>query len=97
MSVRNDAAFSRRDFCRTAAALGAAATLGARTGRAAVAPAADPKSPWKIGCFTRPWDRFEYRVALDAIAGRLFRYGVIESVPVFPFKSSCFTLRLHPY
>lgn len=25
-------------------------------------------SGWEIGCYTRPWDQFEYRVALDAIA-----------------------------
>jgi len=25
-------------------------------------------SPWQIGCYTRPWDQHDYRVALDAIA-----------------------------
>lgn len=23
---------------------------------------------WQIGCYTRPWDQFDYRVALDGIA-----------------------------
>ena len=38
--------------------------------------AARPESggPWQIGCYTRPWDKFEYRFALDAIAGAGFRY-----------------------
>lgn len=34
---------------------------------------AAPESPWKIGCYTRPWADHEYRVALDAIAEAGFR------------------------
>ncbi len=30
--------------------------------------------PWQIGCYTRPWDRYDYRVALDAIAESGFPY-----------------------
>ena len=30
--------------------------------------------PWQIGCYTRPWDRYDYRVALDAIAEAGFPY-----------------------
>lgn len=66
---------SRRSFCRGAAAAGAIAALGARAGSAAVAPPADPKSAWKIGCFTRPWDRHDYRTALDAIAEAGYSYA----------------------
>jgi sugar phosphate isomerase/epimerase len=29
---------------------------------------------WKIGIYTRPWDQFDYRVALDAIAESGYRY-----------------------
>jgi|GEM_PF-3606521 len=29
---------------------------------------------WQIGCYTRPWDRYDYRVALDAIAELGFPY-----------------------
>ncbi len=25
-------------------------------------------SPWKIGCYTRPWAKYDYRIALDGIA-----------------------------
>lgn len=31
--------------------------------------------PWKIGCYTRPWNMYEYRVALDAIAEAGFKYA----------------------
>jgi sugar phosphate isomerase/epimerase len=35
----------------------------------------DPIKPvWQIGCYTRPWDEQEYRVALDAIAEAGFKY-----------------------
>jgi sugar phosphate isomerase/epimerase len=30
--------------------------------------------PWKIGCYTRPWDQYEYREALDAIAEAGYPY-----------------------
>ena len=30
--------------------------------------------PWQIGCYTRPWDRYDYRVVLDAIAESGFAY-----------------------
>ncbi len=30
--------------------------------------------PWQIGCFTRPWDQFDYLIALDAIAEAGFAY-----------------------
>ena len=32
-------------------------------------------SGWEIGCYTRPWDQFEYRVALDAIAEAGYKYA----------------------
>jgi sugar phosphate isomerase/epimerase len=32
-------------------------------------------SGWQIGCYTRPWDQFEYRVALDAIAEAGYKYA----------------------
>jgi sugar phosphate isomerase/epimerase len=32
-------------------------------------------SRWQIGCYTRPWAEFEYRVAFDGIAGAGFTYA----------------------
>ena len=29
---------------------------------------------WQIGCYTRPWDQHDWRVAFDAIAGAGFKY-----------------------
>ncbi|HYO80003.1 MAG TPA: TIM barrel protein, partial [Bryobacteraceae bacterium] len=31
--------------------------------------------PWQIGCYTRPWDQHDYRVALDGIAEAGYRYA----------------------
>lgn len=36
---------------------------------------AAPAGGWKLGCYTRPWDQFDYRVALDGIAEAGFRYA----------------------
>lgn len=52
---------TRRDFLRTGAALGLAAAL-----RPVAASVAAPG--YTLGCYTRPWDAHDYRVALDGIA-----------------------------
>lgn len=46
------------------------------TGAALVARshAADPPG-WQIGCYTRPWAAYDYRVALDGIAAAGFTYA----------------------
>ena len=36
---------------------------------------ADAEPPYQIGCYTRPWDQYEYRVALDGIAEAGYRYA----------------------
>jgi len=32
-------------------------------------------SGWQIGCYTRPWEKHDYRVALDGIAGAGYKYA----------------------
>jgi len=63
---------TRRDFLSNVTGI---AVSGALAG-AALAEAAD-KEPegWQVGCFTRPWDKHEYRVALDAIAEAGFKHA----------------------
>lgn len=40
-----------------------------------VNPSAQQALPvWQIGCYTRPWDRYEYLFALDAIAEAGYKY-----------------------
>ena len=61
---------NRRQFMQsTAAALAAASVAPHATAKPA------PSSPWKVGCFTRPWAEHEYTVALDAIAAAGFEYA----------------------
>jgi sugar phosphate isomerase/epimerase len=72
--------FSRRGLFGRAAAVAAAGLGAARIAGAAETKArpegkdkqADP--PWQIGCYTRPWDQQECRVALDAIAKAGYKY-----------------------
>ncbi|MCW5553768.1 MAG: sugar phosphate isomerase/epimerase [Verrucomicrobiae bacterium] len=65
---------SRRDFVRrtlltSGSVLVAAQTVGCNTPGRFSAPR------WQIGCYTRPWDQFDYRTALDGIAEAGFKYA----------------------
>jgi sugar phosphate isomerase/epimerase len=42
---------------------------------AAAAPPARAADAFQIGCYTRPWDQHEYRVALDGIAAAGYKYA----------------------
>lgn len=39
------------------------------------AAASSVASPWQLGCYTRPWAKHDYRVALDAIAAAGFKFA----------------------
>ena len=76
---------TRREFLdqsvkASAAGLGAMSTLAWTCSLASsehacagvgMAPVPDT---WQIGCYTRPWDKQDYRVALDAIASAGYKY-----------------------
>lgn len=67
---------SRRDFLdRTLkfGAAGLAASCTAASIESALAGEGDDR--WQIGCYTRPWANYDYRVALDAIAEAGFKYA----------------------
>jgi len=51
----------------------AAAGLGLAAARARAA--GERPGGWQIGCWTRPWDKHEYHVALDAIAEAGFKHA----------------------
>lgn len=65
---------SRREFLNQAIAAGVG--VGAVTtlwpGLSSANTASD--EPYLIGCYTRPWAQYDYRVALDAIAEAGYRY-----------------------
>ena len=65
----NSTNLTRRDFLRTTTALGLASLTKPLTALAADSPA------YQLGCYTRPWDQFEYRVALDGIAEAGFKHA----------------------
>jgi len=67
---------TRRDFLDRTFQLGAVGLAGICTGalRAESREGAGTEGRWQIGCYTRPWDRFDYRAAFDTIAEAGFRY-----------------------
>jgi sugar phosphate isomerase/epimerase len=66
--------FSRRRFVRRSlVAVGGAWLATQVTGCRGLAGARGPR--WLIGCYTRPWDQFDYRTALDGIAKAGFKYA----------------------
>jgi len=60
---------TRRGFLHGAATAGAVGLLASRLGSAA------EQAAWQVGCYTRPWDKHDYRVALDAIAEAGFKHA----------------------
>jgi sugar phosphate isomerase/epimerase len=63
---QSPAKLSRRQFV---------ATIVAASGAAVAAPVLGGESSrWQIGCYTRPWAAYDYRVALDGIAAAGFEY-----------------------
>jgi sugar phosphate isomerase/epimerase len=69
----------RRTFAIKIANLSAAGLAGglARALHAAQAPKTIATGPWQLGCYTRPWDQYDYRVALEGMAEAGFKYAGI--------------------
>jgi len=65
-SPRRPAKQTRRQFVT-----GMLATAGAAMAAAAIA---DEPLRWQIGCYTRPWAAYDYRVTLDSIVAAGFQY-----------------------
>ncbi len=64
---------SRRDFLDRTLKVGAAGFAASCATESACAAATADR--WQIGCYTRPWANYDYRVALDAIAEAGFKYA----------------------
>jgi sugar phosphate isomerase/epimerase len=71
MSLKQlDSGSTRRDFLVATLKLGGAGLLGSAAVPLAHINAPTPASipHWQIGCYTRPWDKFDWRIAFDAMA-----------------------------
>jgi len=68
---------TRRRFLDRTLKIGAAGLAASCTGasRAPAAMRSATDGAWQIGCYTRPWANYDYRVALDAIAEAGFKYA----------------------
>ena len=75
--------FTRREFLSNTARIATASTAAAALTRStAVAKSYASDEPWQIGCYTRPWGQYDYRVALDAIAEAGFKHvGLMSTKP----------------
>lgn len=66
---------TRRQFLRRTLASGMAATVAPLAGRVASAADELPQRPrWQIGCWSRPWAKFDYRVAMDNTAEAGYKF-----------------------
>jgi sugar phosphate isomerase/epimerase len=67
---------SRRAFLEQSAKVAATGLAGSYvTSLSASASGQSTDGLWQIGCYTRPWDKYDYRAALDAIAEAGFKYA----------------------
>ncbi|MBN2294836.1 MAG: sugar phosphate isomerase/epimerase [Pirellulales bacterium] len=51
-----------------------ALTFYASQSHALAADAGKPDNGWQIGCWTRPWAKYDYRVAMDAVVEAGYKY-----------------------
>lgn len=71
----------RRSFFSRTWLAGAAGVVAAKVSSIAAAAQQAPAAPqWQIGCYTRPWSKFEYPVALDAIAEAGFKHAGLMTI-----------------
>jgi sugar phosphate isomerase/epimerase len=75
----------RREFLERSIHVGAAALASPQllTGLAR-AGSAGSAADYTVGCYTRPWDKYDYRVALDAIAAAGFRHAGLMTTKTTP-------------
>jgi len=66
---------SRRRFLGRTLELGAAGFAASYALQSPVTTTAATGDRWQIGCYTRPWAKYDYREALDAIAEAGFKYA----------------------
>lgn len=68
---------SRRSFMSSGLRFGAVAVATPWMETALVAEGTEKKKKerWQVGCYTRPWAKYDYRVGLDAIAEAGFKYA----------------------
>jgi sugar phosphate isomerase/epimerase len=76
--MQTNLSMTRRDFLAQTARWSAVAALASAASPGTNAETAAPPA-WQIGCYTRPFDKFDWRVAFDAIAEAGFKYAGLMS------------------
>ena len=72
--MRRRAQVTRREFIVGGMAVSAAAAVRLTAAEVGGASTAAPEK-WQIGCYTRPFDKFDYRAAFDAMAEAGYKYA----------------------
>ena len=70
---------SRREFLQQASALATTTLIPISSSMGSSAAADVPASGFQIGCYTRPFDKFDWRAAYDAIAAAGYKYAGLIS------------------
>jgi len=82
----NTSPLSRRHFLGTALKTGlVGCALAPKLTSIQGVAAPTPAGGWQIGCYTRPWDQWDYRVGLDGIAQAGFQYAGIMTAKGKPW------------
>lgn len=89
---------TRREFLNQAVAAGVGVGAVSTLWPALASASAASDEPYLIGCYTRPWAQYDYRVAFDAIAEAGYRYvglmttksksGLVISVDTTPEEAA---------
>jgi len=89
---------TRREFLNQAVAAGMGVGAVSTLWPALASASAASDEPYLIGCYTRPWAQYDYRVALDVIAEAGYRYvglmttksksGLVMSVGTTPEEAA---------
>ena len=72
--MTNSERLSRRAFVGRTAAIGLVGLTASLPAAVRGQASAPQGGAWQIGCYTRPWAKYDYRTAMDAIAAAGFKY-----------------------
>ena len=96
--MTTSSSLTRRGFLDQTLKAGAAGLISGAVSSASVRAAGEQarEDRWQIGCYTRPWDKHDYRVALDAIAEAGFKYAGLMTTTTKPKRRLVISASITP-
>lgn len=77
--MTNQNSVTRRGFLARTVSYSVGGVTASRLATSPALVAAQTAGAWRVGCYTRPWDKHDYRLALDAIAEAGFKHAGLMS------------------